>query len=189
MKDDVLQAAPPAGVRFEPGTETERLVATLAAVYYRLGSDLDQLRRDRYVETATGVELERRARPLGVERPTGEGDDAFRRRALAGRARATSRTTFEDFAETCLVLLDADASDVTLRVDYDDELGAVIVELTSQLLDAAPFSEATIKSILEGALPASRRVVLRRLDGFQFSDPTATDEKSGKGFGDGAWTR
>jgi hypothetical protein len=87
------------------------------------------------------------------------------------------------------VLLDADPSDVTLRVDYTDELGAVIIELTSQVLDDAPFSEATIESLLEGALPASRRVVLRRLDGFQFSDPATTDQKSGKGFGVGEWTR
>jgi len=170
LKTDVLQAAPPAGVRFEPGTETERLVATLAAVYYRLGSDLDQLRRDRYVETATGVELERRARPLGVERPTGEGDDAFRRRALAGRARATSRTTFEDFAETCLEVLDADPDQLRLTVDYDDEPGAVIVEATTTVIEASPFTSDQIVAFLEASLPMSRRVVLRPTDVASWGD-------------------
>ena len=180
MKDDVLNAAPATGVRFEPGTETERLVKTLAAVYYRLGSDLDQLRRDRYLETATGVELERRARPLGIERPAGEGDDAFRRRALAGRARATSRTTFEDFAETCLKVLDADPDQLRLTVDYADEPGAVIVEVTTAVIDASPFGTDQIIAFLEASLPMSRRVVLRPTDVASWGD---TEKGWGTQFG------
>jgi hypothetical protein len=164
MKDDVLENAPPTGARFEPDTEVARLVETLAAVYYRIDADVDQLRRDRYVETATGVELDRRGRPLGVERPAGEGDDAFRRRALAGRARATSETTFEDFAEACLAVLDADPDQVQLTIDYADELGAVIVEATTTVIEESPFSESQIVEFLEGSLPMSRRVVLRPTD-------------------------
>jgi len=185
VKDDVLTHAPPTGVRFDPETETARLVEVLAAAYYRLDTDIDQLRRDRYLETATGIELERRARPLDVERPAGEGDPRFRRRALAGRARATSRTTFEDFADVCLAVLDAAPDDVQLSKEFDTEPGAIIVTATSDTFDEALFAEPEIIRFLEASLPMSRRVILRRLDGFQFS---IDGEAPGKGFGEGQWT-
>jgi hypothetical protein len=187
MKDDVLEAAPQTGARFEQNTEVARLVETLASVYYRFDVDVDRIRGDRYLETATGIELDMRARPVGVQRPTGERDQKFRQRALAGRARSLSETTFDDVARVALAALDADPDQVTLDIGSDgDELGAVIIEATSAVYDAAPFSEQTIISILEGAIPMSRRVVLRRRDGFQFStDATA----EGKGFGEGVWTQ
>jgi hypothetical protein len=124
-----------------------------------------------------------------VERPTGESDDAFRRRALAGRARAISETTFDDFANSVLEVLDADPDEVSLAIDYSSELGAVIVEGSSDVFDNSPLSESETVRLLEGALPMSRRVVLRREDGFQFSLPSTTDSKSGKGFGEGQWTK
>lgn len=164
MKDDVLDAWPPSGVRAEQRTEIARLVETLASVYYRIDVDVDELRRDRYAATATGTELDRIGREVGVQRPVGEGDDAFRRRVMAGRARSTSETTWDDFAELVLNVLDADETDVELAVDYGDELGAVIVRVTTSVLDAAPFSQAEIIQFLEAALPMSRRVVVRLTD-------------------------
>lgn len=186
MKDDVLEAAPATGARFEQNTEVARLVETLASVYYRFDVDVDRIRGDRYLETATGIELDKRARPVGVQRPTGERDQKFRQRALAGRARSLSETTFDDVGRVALAALDADPDQVTLDIDYEDELGAVIVEATSAVYDAAPFSEPTIISILEGAIPMSRRIVLRRRDGFQFS---VDGDAEGKGFGEGVWTQ
>lgn len=164
MKDDILEAAPATGARFEQDTEVARLVETFADIYYRLDVDIDQLRRDRYAESATGTELDRIGREVGVQRPLGETDAAFRRRVLAARSRATSQTTWDDLAEICLQVLDADESDVELEVDYTDELGAVIVRITTEVLEAAPFSQAQIVEFLESALPMSRRIVLRPTD-------------------------
>lgn len=188
MKLDVLNAAPPAGVRFEQDTTAAQLVDVLAQQYYRFDSDVDQLRHDRYVETATGTELDRLGREFNTDRPAGEKDDAFRNRVKAGRARARSTTTWPDFARFTLDVLDADPSDVQLSIDYDDELGSVIVGVTTNIIDEAPFGEETIKTFLEATIPGSRRVALRRRDGFQFSLPSTTDEKSGAGFGQGVWT-
>jgi len=171
VKDDVLANAPLTGARFEQNTEAARLVETLASIYYRLDTDIDQLRRDRYTETATGTELDRHGREVGVERPPGESNPAFRRRVLAGRGQATSRTTWADFAELVLDVLDCDADQVQMTIDYTDELGAVIVEAESSVIDASPFSESTIVSFLEGALPMSRRVVVRATDVFTWDDP------------------
>lgn len=188
MKDDILKAAPDTGVRFEPDTEVARLVQTLAQAYYRMDADINKLRNSRSINTAKGRELDLKAKEVGVQRPTGEGDDAFRRRALAGRKRARSETTWEDFAEGCLEFLDADPGDVRLDVDYTEELGAVIVYVSSSVLYESPFTENTIRENLEEMLPMSRRVVIRVSDGFQFSDPSTTAEKEGKGFGQGEWT-
>jgi hypothetical protein len=171
MKDDVLAAAPATGARFEPDTSVAQLVDVLASVYYRLDADIDQLRRDRYVESATGRELDRRAVPLGVRRPSGESDDVFRRRALAGRARSTSRTTWDDFAEAVLAVLDAEPDEVELEVDYEQELGAVIVRVASTVLDESPFDDSEIVSLLNGALPMSRRVVIQPTDVATWDDP------------------
>lgn len=188
MKDDVLESAPPTGVRFERDTEVARLVDVLTDVYYRLDTDIGQLRMDRYLETASGREMDLRARPLGVTRPKGENDETFRLRALAGRVRSASDSTFDDFARTALEILDADPGDITLSVDYTDERGAVIVQADSDVIEASPFTDSTIVEILEGALQMSRRVVLRELDSFQFSEQSTTDQKAGKGFGQGQWT-
>jgi hypothetical protein len=185
MEEDVLKEAPPTGALFETGTEVQRLVKTLAVVYHRLDADLNRMRQDRYIETASSEELDKRARPLGVERPPGESDDAFRRRAAVGRERVTSRSTFEDFAETVVAALDVEPDDVEIYKEFSTEPGAVIVEAKSDVFDSAPLSEATITKLLEGALQMDRRVILRREDGFQFSlDSTA----EGKGFGQGQWT-
>lgn len=186
MKDDVLEHAPPTGVRFEPGSEVERLVEVLAAAYYRLDTDIDQLRRDRYLETATGVELDRRANPLGVDRPAGEGDAKFRRRALAGRARALSRASFDDFARVCLAALNADPDEVSITKNYDLHPGAIIVSATSDVFVSSPFAKDEIIDLLEGALPMDRRVRLQEADAFQFS--VDGQSQTGSGFSDGFWT-
>lgn len=164
MQDDVLEAAPAGGVRFEHDTEVAQLVEVLASVYYRLDTDIDQLRRDRYTGSATGRELDRHGREVSVSRPTDEDDPAFRRRVQAGRGQATSQTTWDDFAQLCLDVLGADPEQVRLSMGDGSELGAVIVEITTTVLDDAPFSETEIVGFLEGALPMSRRVVLRPTD-------------------------
>jgi len=185
---DILAQAPPTGFRFEPHTEIERLVGILSGLLYRVEITTEQLKNERYVETATGIELDRRGREFNVDRPAGEGDRAFRQRVKAARGRARSTTTWPDFARLTLDVLEADPNDVNLSIDYSDELGSVIVEVSTKLIDEAPFDEAIIKSFLEATLPGSRRVALRRRDGFQFSLPSTTDEKSGAGFGQGVWT-
>jgi hypothetical protein len=188
MKDDVLNLAPETGARFEQDTEVERLVETLAQVYYRLDADINKVRNSRTINTAKGNELDLKAREFGINRPEDEGDDIFRKRALAGRKRARSESTWEDFAEGVLMFLDADPNDVEIIIDHEQELGAVIVDVSSSVLDDSPFSTATINNFLEGMIPMSRRVVIQRSDGFQFSDPESTSEKTGKGWNEGVWT-
>lgn len=188
MKSDVFNEAPTTGARFEPGTEVERLIVTLAQLFYRIDADISKMRNSRTIDDASGLELDKKAREFGVFRPTGEGDDAFRRRAIAGRTRARSEATYEEFAKGVLQYLDADPSDVSLTVDYQDERGAVIVEANSQVIDDSPFSTSTILEQLEGMIPLDRRVVLRQTDGFQFSLSGTTGSKSGKGFSQGTWT-
>jgi hypothetical protein len=185
MEEDVLKEAPPTGALFETGTEVQRLVEALAAVYHRLDADLNRMRQDRYIETASNKELDKRARPLGVERPPGESDEAFRQRAKAGRERVKSTTTFESFADAALATLDAEPDEIEIYKNFGDELGAVFVEATSDVYDEAPLSEPTIIKLLEDSLPMDRRVILRRRDGFQFSVDSTAD---GKGFGQGQWT-
>lgn len=188
MKDDVLSAAPETGARFERNTEVSRLVGVLAQVYYRLDSDVNKLRASRTIETAKGKELDLKAREVGVQRPESEGDDTFRRRALAGRTRSRSQTTFDELAEGALQFLNATPSDIELRIDHSEELGAVIVVVNTEVIDNSPFSESTIVEYLEGMIPMDRRVVIRNTDGFQFSSSDTTSEKSGSGWGQGEWT-
>jgi hypothetical protein len=188
MKGKVLDKAPPTGARFQEGTEVAKLVATLVEIYTRMNGDIEKIRNSRSVSTATGRELDFKAEEFGVDRPTGESDEAFRRRAIAGRVRSRSQATWEDFAEGVLQLLDADPNDVSLNVDYSDERGAVIAVVSSSVIEDSPFSLSTIRRFLEGMIPMSRRVVIRTSDGFQFSDPSTTDQKTGKGFGQGVWT-
>ena len=188
MKTDVLESAPPTGARFEENTEVARLVETLAQVYYRIDADISQLESFRTIDDASGLELDKKAKEFGVKRPVGESDEIFRRRAKAGRTRARSGATFEEFAEGALNFLDAEPNDLEIEINYEDELGAVIINVNSDIVDNAPFTEDTISEYLEGMIPMDRRVVIRKTDGFQFSAPDTTDEKSGKGFGEGAWT-
>ncbi|SEO72029.1 hypothetical protein SAMN05216388_1017100 [Halorientalis persicus] len=171
MKDDVLAAAPPTGVRFEQGTEVARLVNTLAQLYYRIDDDISTLRRSRFIESATGRELDLIGLSVNVYRPDGEADPKFRRRVFAGFAAAQSRTTFEDFARVCLKVLDADPSDVRLTKDWASDLGTIIVRVRSTVLDGSPFTTDTITELLEQAAPMSRRVAIQLTDVATFGDP------------------
>lgn len=188
MKNDVMREAPTTAARFEEGTELARLIEILAQAYYRMDADIHKLKNSRSIETASGLELDRKAREVGVNRPLGEGDDVFRRRALAGRTRVKSGATYEEFARGALQFLDAEPSDVRVYVDYQDELGAVILEASSSVIDNSPFTEQTIISYLEAMIPMDRRVALRTADGFQFSLPSTEGEKDGLGWGEGEWT-
>jgi S-adenosylmethionine hydrolase len=125
---------------------------------------------------------------VGVKRPTDEYDTKFRTRVYAGIGAATSETTWEDYSELVMQLLRTDPDDVFIKVDYSDELGAVITKITTKDIEDSEFTESEIVGFLERSLPGSRRVVIRYLDGFQFSDPATTDEKLGKGWGEGVWT-
>lgn len=189
MKEDIFREAPPTGVIFESDTEIERLVETLASVYYRIDTDIGKLRDSRYVETADGRELERKARPLGIFRKKGENDERLRLRALGGRGRATSNTTFNELAELALLILEAEPEEVEFELDYGTEPGALIVASYTARFDESPLTEDEIVELLEGALPMNRRVIPRRLDGFQFSLPSTTSQKEGSGFNQGAWTQ
>lgn len=185
MVDNILDAAPETGVRFEPGTEAARLTDTLAQVYYRMDADINKIRQSRSVNTAKGRELDAKAREINVTRPEGESDEAFRTRAIAGRTRARSTTTWDDFAEICMAVLDTTKSKVTMEVDYTDELGSVIVYANSDVIEASPFTTTQIVEFLEEGLTMSRRVVLRRRDGFQFDSDSAA---LGLGWSEGLWT-
>jgi hypothetical protein len=187
MQQEILDAAPPSGARFEDGTELARFIGVLAATYSVVESDINQLYDSRYVDSASGLELDRLGLEFGVTRPPGEGDTRFRKRVGIGRKISFSRTTWDDLAEVALDLLETEEGKLRITKDFDAELGAVIVRAYTSDIDDSPFTEAEIIDFLERAIPGSRRIKLEYLNGFQFSDPATTGSKLGEGFGQGVW--
>lgn len=163
------------------------LVVALVSELYRIDGEIERLFEQRFVDTATGIELDRLGRLVGVERPFGENDDAFRIRVKAGYAKATSTCDFESFAKVALKIIDGQASQLTITNEFDTKPATVIVEAPSSVLSDNPLSNSEIQSFLEDAVPMSHRVELRENGSFQFLEADGT-APSGTGFGQGTWT-
>lgn len=150
-------------------------VHNLLDVYVQRLTDIDTTVEDlydqKYIDTATGEELERLGRNVGVERKTGENDAKLRLRVKAGYETATSDGTYEDIAQTALIVLDADPSQVDIDTARDTaDYATALVRANSSVISASPFTTAEIESLLSDAAVGGHRIILQATDVFTWDD-------------------
>lgn len=182
---DARQQFPNAGVEIDEDDPLAALLRTLVSQLHRLDSEIDQIYDERFIDSATGRELELLGANVGVEPRTNESDESLRARVRAGYRIAISDGTFEAVGRAALALLDAAPDDVRLRGPPTTDGGVGQAIVPGALIDASPLTRAEIADELSRAVPLGHRMEVVREEGFQFD---SDGQASGEGFGQGAWT-
>ena len=171
-------------VSLEPGDNLYKLLQVVGSENRRLDLELESLYDNRFVDTATGRELEKLGRYVGVTRKTDEKDDKLRIRINAAFASQASDTTRDSFATVALLVLDADAESVSFSSPPETEPKTVELTADGSIIDASPLTIDEIQVLLNGALSVDAQAVIISGGGFAF----AGDDASLEGFNEGTWS-
>ena len=171
-------------VSLEPGDNLYKLLQVVGSENRRLDLELESLYDNRFVDTATGRELEKLGRYVGVTRKTDEKDDKLRIRINAAFASQASDTTRDSFATIALLVLDADAESVSFSSPPETEPKTVELTVDGSIIDASPLTIDEIQVLLNGALSVDAQAVIISGGGFAF----AGDDASLEGFNEGTWS-
>jgi len=171
-------------VSLEPGDNLYKLLQVVGSENRRLDLELESLYDNRFVDTATGRELEKLGRYVGVTRKTDEKDDKLRIRINAAFASQASDTTRDSFATVALLILDADAESVSFSSPPETEPKTVELTADSSIIDASPLTIDEIQVLLNGALSVDAQTVIISGGTFAF----AGDDASLEGFNEGTWS-
>lgn len=124
---------------------------------------IDELYEERFLESATGRELEKLAGEVGVTREEGETDDSLRYRALLRKAVAASSGTPSDIEGILRVAFDEETLD-EIGVSHSPGNPVTQFIIPGTKIDAIPISRSRLESELEAAFPAGYGVVVARGD-------------------------
>jgi len=171
-------------VSLEPGDNLYKLLQVVGSENRRLDLELESLYDNRFVDTATGRELEKLGKYVGVTRKTDEKDDKLRIRINAAFASQASDTTRDSFATVALLVLDADAESVSFSSPPETEPKTVELTVDGSIIDASPLTIDEIQVLLNGALSVDAQAVIISGGGFAF----AGDDASLEGFNEGTWS-
>jgi hypothetical protein len=166
----------------------------LHTVIHALQTDVDRFDaavrkqyRNLFVETASGPFLDLLADRYNLNRRSNESDSRLRRRIKARIAAASSDGSFDDLASIVLFVLDAAPNQVRLLTPSNTGTEAtVIVQTTTEVLDATKFSNDEIVDLLNDSVPIGAAIELRTDGTFQFDGPNYTPDPN-TGFGEGTW--
>lgn len=126
----------------------------------------------RFIETATGDELDFLASTVNIQRKTDETDERLRRRVRGVYEAAQSTGTYEDVAQVALFVLDADPEQVNLDPARETvDPATAVVEVEDAVINDSPFTEAEIERLLRRSAVGGHRLTLQRSNVFTWGDP------------------
>ena len=165
-------------------TDQDGAIVEFITVYERHHDDLvetvNELYDDRFVESATGRELEKLASEVGLDRQTGESDDRLRFRTQIAKAITRSSGNIYELATLFRILFGEDATNITLTPAENQPV--VIMNVPDLIVDQIPVSVSVLEDLLSQALPSSDNLEIITGDTFAFDGQT-----TGGGFNEGTW--
>jgi len=161
-----------------------KLLKVIVSENKRLDIELDDLYDDRFLDTATGKELEKIAGLVGVIRKTGEIDSKLRKRIRGAFAANASDTTYESFTSATLSILEASPNQVTFITPPDSSPKIVEIEVDGSVIDENPLTTGELVTLLNGALSIDAKAKITENGTFGFDG----DNGSLEGFNEGTWS-
>lgn len=162
-----------------------KLLGVLASENRRIDLEVESLYDNRFVESASGRELEKLAFEVGTRRKTDEIDDSLRRRVFGSYAAQSSDTSYDNFATAALQTLGADPAEIELTTPPDTTNPKTVeLRVDGSRLDTVPLTDSEIVTLLERANSAGATVEVTASGTFAF----AGDDTSLKGWDDGTWS-
>jgi hypothetical protein len=162
-----------------------KLLTVIVSENERLDIELDEIYDNRFLDTATGSELEKIAELVGVVRKTDEVDAKLRKRIRGAFAANASDTTYDSFTSAALSILDASPNQVTFITPPDSPPKTVEIQLDGSVIEENPLSSNELIILLNGALSVDAKTEITQTGTFAFYN----DEDDGlKGFDEGTWS-
>lgn len=161
-----------------------KLLEVISSENDRLDLELNELYENRFLDTATGLELEKVGDLVGVNRKTGESDGKLRKRIRGAFAAQASDTTYESFANTAISILEADLSEIEFVTPPDTPPKVVEIQLDGSVFNGIPLTKNELVILLNGAVSIDARVRIKETGTFAFDG----NDSSLKGFNEGTWS-
>lgn len=146
----------------------------------RLDQTITDIKKQKFIDTATGKSLDLLAEEVGVIRETNESDERLRFRTQISKAIPQSTTDVRSFAELLRVLFGEDAENISLTIDNDEPV--VILIIPEDVIDQVPLTLQELEDELQQVVPSGDNIVVQPTDLFSFEGTTF-----GEGFGEGTW--
>jgi hypothetical protein len=146
----------------------------------RLDQEITEVKKQAFIDTATGRSLDYLAGEVGVIRETGESDERLRFRTQIAKAIPQSTTDIQSFAELMVVLFGDEATNISLSTLTDEPI--IKLTLTDSAINDIPLTRGELEGELEQIVPAGDSIFIEQEGQFRF-----LREGEGKGFGVGTW--
>jgi uncharacterized phage protein gp47/JayE len=130
----------------------------------RVDVQADELMEQRFLDTATGLELQKLAGEVGVKRRTNESDESLRYRATLAKAISSSEGTTEEFVEILRLAFSENIENISLTTTVDAP--QITVEVPGVAIDNSPLTRSELEDELDDAIPAGDTVNLIASDTF-----------------------
>jgi len=145
----------------------------------RLDVEIDDVKQQRRIDTATDRELTKLAGEVGVVRKTDESDERLRFRTHIAKAVTQSNGNIYEVAQLLGVIFDESE-----RIVFSTPPDTPTVQLTipSDMIDAVPLTSSELQRELTEIVPAGDGIIVQTTDTFAFAGTT-----SGEGFNQGKW--
>lgn len=165
-------------------TNLHSLIEVIASENERIDVELDDLYDERFLDTATGHELEKIGQLIGIKRKEGESNEKLRTRIKAGFSAAASDTTYESFASASLSILDTNPSAINIKTPPQSGSKVVEIEIDGKVINDNILNESEVSLLLNKSLSIDARVdvVITGTFGFDGSNPNL------KGWNEGTWS-
>lgn len=160
------------------------LLQVMVSENKRIDLELETLYDQRFVQTATGKELEKLGDPVGVDRKTGEGDSKLRKRILGGYISQASDGTYSAFATAALTILDCEPESVSIKRPHEVAPKQIELHVDGSVIEANPLTQSELQVLLNGALSVDAGLTIIAGGTFAF----AGDDPSLEGFDEGTWS-
>lgn len=170
-----------------PVTEEDDLYKLLKVVESenrRIDVDLQDLYDNRFVESATGKELEKLGDMVGVVRKTNEVDSKLRKRVKAAYAAKGSDTTYSYFTQFVLDLLETNSDGVSFDTPPQTQPKVVEVNIDGGILNSSVLTKQELVLLFNAALSVDARAEVTSTGTFAFEG----DDTSLEGWNEGTWS-
>jgi len=163
------------GINFGRQTNTYRLVRALMDVIDSVDYTLEDARRAHHIDTASGQQLDKIGKLVGLDRKTDEPDQKYRSRLKVQFRVGNLEPTFDNFAQLTAAALNADIG----VLDFDVSLGAdpatVTVSAPPDVYDANVITPSEAGQFLGDAVPAGHEVKMLESGTLRLKEDGQTD--------------
>lgn len=177
-------------IRLHSTDNIYKLLEVITSEYERIDEEVDKLEANRFLQTATGSELEKIGDLVGVNRKKGEKDEKLRKRIQGAFAAHSSDTTYSSFTNVALLILDARPEAVEFKDPPETPPKIVRVQVDDHVIIDNPLTINELTVLLSGSVSIDAIVEIERLGTFAFDDNGAstTTGQETKGWDEGTWS-